>query len=436
MRTSPILLTLLLGVSAGLAASQPALSPAGSSSAGAPPQHPEQKFLEQLIGNWDVDYAIYDDHGHVRHYVGAVTYRWILAGAALQEIWTSDDGHGAEPYATTIEFFDPKRKSWTGVWIYPEQGMYYSVTGSEIDGRIVLTGDDQHGVLQRWSTGDMHGNSFDGRYDISKDGGKTWQLVGINHMHRHRAVVSAAPQTAPACCRVLELRQYFLKPGGRDALIRVFDREFIETQEAVGMHVVGEFRDDDDPDRFVWLRGFADMPTRKQGLSAFYTGPAWKKFGKAAAATMIDSDDVLLLRPVDPPGGFDDLPSNRPPVGADAPPGFVIATIYHLRQGARAAFPGFFRTVLRPALRIAGVVPRATFQTEQASNNYPELPIREGEDVFVWFASYETPLAYAQALDRLARSPDWSQAQSRLGAYLDAPPHELRLRPTARSLLH
>ncbi len=430
MRRALSVLSLLLGVSAGVAASQPVLS------AGPPLNHPDRKILEQLIGDWDVEYAIYDRHSHVRHYVGTVAYRWLLAGAAIQETWTSaDNGRDAEPYGTTIEFFDPKHRCWTAVWVYPEQGMYYSLTGGEIGGRIVLTGDDQHGVLQRWSTGDMHGNSFDGRYDISHDGGKTWQLVGINQMHRHGITASAAPRAAPACCQVLELRQYFLKPGGRDALVRLFDREFIETQEAVGMHVVGEFGDDDDPDRFVWLRGFADMPARKQGLTAFYGGPAWKRFGKAAAATMIDSDDVLLLRPVDPPRGFDDLPSTRPLFGAGAPPAFVTATIYHLRPGARTAFPGFFSTVLRPALRIAGVVPRATFQTEHAPNNYPELPIRAGEDVFVWFASYDTPLAYARALDRLAHSSEWNGAQALLGTYLDAPPHELRLRPTARSLL-
>ena len=51
-------------------------------------------------------------------------------------------------------------------------------------------------------------------------------------------------------------------PGQRDVLIELFDWEFIETQEAVGMKVIGQFRDLDDPDRFVWLRGYQDMPSR------------------------------------------------------------------------------------------------------------------------------------------------------------------------------
>jgi len=240
----------------------------------------------------------------------------------------------------------------------------------------------------------------------------------------------------PSCCRVVELRQYFLKPGRRDELIQLFDREFIETQEADGMRIIGEFGDEDDPDRFVWIRGFADMRARKRGLVAFYSGPAWKKFGKQAAATMIDSDDVLLLRPVDPADGFDDLSTARSAFGTVAPPAFVIATLYHLKPHMQAAFLDYFQKVLRPALRIAGVALRATFETEHAQNSYPALPIREGEDVFVWFVSYENPQDYADALNRMARSPSWNDAQSGLQAYLDAPPHVLRLRPTGRSLLH
>ena len=47
----------------------------------------------------------------------------------------------------------------------------------------------------------------------------------------------------PTCCPVLELRRYTVHPGTRDTLVRLFDREFVETQEAVGMRIVGQFRD-------------------------------------------------------------------------------------------------------------------------------------------------------------------------------------------------
>lgn len=238
------------------------------------------------------------------------------------------------------------------------------------------------------------------------------------------------------CCAIFELRQYTLKPDQRDVLIELFEREFVETQEAVGMRICGQFRDDDHPERFVWIRAFADMKARERGLTSFYGGPTWKAHGKQAVATMIDSDNVLLLHPVDPPGGFNDLAVERPPIGATAPPStLVAATIYNLRSDTCRDFPAFFRDQLLPVLRESGIIPRATFATEHSPNTYPALPVREGEDVFAWFASFETAAKYAACLDRLSRSPNWAQVSSTLATHLKSPSQQLRLRPTGRSLL-
>lgn len=163
--------------------------PAASAAAAANPEQanrrPEQTLLDRLIGTWDVDYTIYDENGSVRHYLGTAVYQRILGGAAIQEIWSDSHGRSTQPYGTTLEFFDGKRNRWTALWVYPQQGMYYSVSGGETGGRIVLTGEDQTGVMQRWSDEDFRSNSFTGRFEVSKDGGKTWRLVGVNHMQRH-----------------------------------------------------------------------------------------------------------------------------------------------------------------------------------------------------------------------------------------------------------
>ena len=76
--------------------------------------------------------------------------------------------------------------------------------------------------------------------------------------------------------RESELRQYSLHPGQRDVLIELFEREFIEPQEAVGTRLLGQFRDFERPNRFIWLRGFSDLRTRGESLRAFYGGPVWK----------------------------------------------------------------------------------------------------------------------------------------------------------------
>src|SRR2546429_6342424 len=106
------------------------------------------------------------------------------------------------------------------------------------------------------------------------------------------------------CCSIVELRQYTLYPGKRDVLIDLFDREFVESQEALGMKVVGQFRDLDNPNRFVWLRGFRDMPSRAQALKDFYGGAGLEAHPGAAHATMIHSPYMLLLPSGTPTFGF------------------------------------------------------------------------------------------------------------------------------------
>jgi hypothetical protein len=235
-------------------------------------------------------------------------------------------------------------------------------------------------------------------------------------------------------CPIVELRRYALRPGARDTLISLFDRELVETQEALGMQVLGQFRDLDDPDSFVWLRGFSDMQTRKRALESFYGGPVWKQHGRAANATMIDSDNVLLLRPL---SGLELDSKARPAPGSmGAQPGLLVVTIYPLAAHGVAGFPEFFRRELEPALGDAGISALATYATEHSENTFPALPVREGEDVFVWMAMYGDEEDHLRHQARLARSTRWPERSQALAQRLDGRAETLRLRPTARSLLH
>ena len=76
--------------------------------------------------------------------------------------------------------------------------------------------------------------------------------------------------SGPDPCAVVELRQYTLHPGQRDTLIDVFERELIETQEAVDMTVIAQFRDLDRPDRLHRgrPRGHGRPSDRVRGLRA------------------------------------------------------------------------------------------------------------------------------------------------------------------------
>ncbi len=222
---------------------------------------------------------------------------------------------------------------------------------------------------------------------------------------------------------IVELRQYTLHPGKRDVLIDLFERELIETQEAVGMTVIGQFRDIDEPDRLVWLRGFSDMTTRAESLRAFYGGPVWKTHRDVANATMINSDNVLLLHPAWPGSGFSTDIGSRPPRGATgAGPGLVLAAIYPLGAHAETAMAAYFVRMIAPALTNSGAAVLAWFVTETSANTFPGLPVRENENVFVWFAGVGDTTTDVQFPH--GNIPG-----------LTGPPQQLRLIPTARSRL-
>ena len=234
--------------------------------------------------------------------------------------------------------------------------------------------------------------------------------------------MNAGVSTPRRCCPVIELRQYTLKPGQRDVLIDLFDRHFVESQEAAGMTIVGQFRDRRRPDRFVWIRGFPDMASRHQALERFYGGPVWAAHRTAANATMLDVSDVLLLRPVRSDSGFLLESDQKTPGARPRNPTTVLAAVYSLAKQADDALVSQFERQVAPRLKSRGVTLKGVFVTDPAPNTFTRLPVREGEHVLVWIATVE---GSPEGLESIA-------ADSTLNGHV---PTVLDLEPTSRSLL-
>jgi hypothetical protein len=211
---------------------------------------------------------------------------------------------------------------------------------------------------------------------------------------------------------VIELRRYRMKRGRRDDLVALFEREFIEPQAKVGMPVLGIFSEAAEPDRFTWLRGFADMPARAKALESFYGGPVWRAHAEAANATMDDSDDVLLLRP------------------SAGLPGLGLAGRHEPARDWRAVvlpladpMGGELRErVVLPwlaACRDAGAQLPAVLETEPSPNNFPRLPVRTDGPVLVLLATWRHDLPVP--------------GLAAFGPWLRAEPLVLDLQPTPRS---
>lgn len=224
--------------------------------------------------------------------------------------------------------------------------------------------------------------------------------------------------------RIVELRRYALHPGQRDVLIELFEERFIESQEEVGMGLLGQFVDLDDDNSFVWLRGFADMPQRGRGLAAFYDGPIWSRYHDLANATMIDSDNVLLLRT---PSARAALRIPKRDAEAEAHKSGPVAAVIVPVSDTGRALELFEGRVAAAAVRHGGRL-IGYFVTEPTTNNFPRLPVREDARVLVFLVGYADQVGLDDALPLVAEEahPLADDGQR---------PEILRLAPTRRSLL-
>ena len=151
------------------------------------------------------------------------------------------------------------------------------------------------------------------------------------------------------------------------------------------MRILGQFRDADRPDQFVWLRGFETWtPAGPRSRVLRRTGLGGHP--DAANATMVAVDDVLLLRPVEPGSGL----SLRSLRHRDDPRSSAVVVLIAERSAA---------DVLHPAVAAMSAFGGSTlgcYETDRRENNFPRLPVRLA-DVAVWFGG----LATADHLDEV-----------------------------------
>jgi hypothetical protein len=214
---------------------------------------------------------------------------------------------------------------------------------------------------------------------------------------------------------VVELRRYTLHPGRRDELIELFERELVHTQVDAGIDVIGQFRDLDHPDTFTWLRGFPDMEARRRSLAEFYGGPVWARHRDAANATMVDSDDVLLLMNVESPNRSELEPDLERTTRRFDIVTFHVAGALNLTE--LAALSGSLKDLNGWTLELLA-------RTLPVVNTFPALPVRADANVVV--AVLATPDSRPVG--------HWDVIGHQLSSITST--EVIRLEPTDRSLVH
>lgn len=379
-----------------------------------------------LIGQWTVrhrrlkarlqgclDWEHFESTGTVQKLPGGMANFDTLVAPTWRPGWVGQ----------TFRVFDPVAARWSIHWLTNEGAGIDPATGhlavpvvggfeGDEGGFEAVEAVDGRPVRVRFLWQRLGPDAARWQQAFSADDGATWETNWVMDFER-------ATRWPAIDAQVVELRRYTLHPGARDRLVDLFDRELVAPQEAVGIAVLGQGRELDSPDHFTWLRGFPDRGARVAALQRFYEGPVWHRHRDAANATMVDSDDVLRLRPAWPGSGLLHRPGRR----GGRVAGWIEVTVRPLHEPAGPALLAGLRAERLPALAAAGALEQGWYVDDPGPDDFPRLPVRRTGPLLVSVVVWP---------EGAAGGPDASDP----GASLAGPVQRLRLAPTAGSALH
>lgn len=232
---------------------------------------------------------------------------------------------------------------------------------------------------------------------------------------------------------VIELRNYPMRPFGRDSFIDNFEAHYLEEIERCGAIAMGQFRVVGDPDRFVWLRGYADIVQREPSLRGFYAGDIWKRHGPISKALFLRPLTVRLLRPLNgtdlTAGGTLAATLSAFAAGTcSVETGLVVLNIFRVAEAHRRDELVDMLRGSAPALEGADSEIRGLLVAEERQDGWDEEVIRDQREVVLMTAHRDGSAAerHAEVISAIT---------SELGRKLSGAPMSLALLPTMRSAM-
>jgi hypothetical protein len=191
--------------------------------------------------------------------------------------------------------------------------------------------------------------------------------------------------------KVIELRNYLLKPGARERFTNYFEDHFLDSQNVLRGFVLGQFRIKGASDRFFWIRGFEDMQTRLTFLRRFYEqGEVWKQFGPGANEMMLDSDHVYLLKPLRSESfAYDEFAKGK---------GILVVESYFVKPNHRDELADLLQANPTPHLNNKPIL----CVSEISENDFPRLPVIQDENLLVAVTVFRDESDYQSHLTRSA----------------------------------
>jgi len=116
-----------------------------------------------------------------------------------------------------------------------------------------------------------------------------------------------------------------------------------------------------------------------------------------------------------------------------------VATIYHLDKPKAVDFRLSLGASCSRILTNAGISVLASFVTENASEYFPRLPVREDANVFVWFSRFPDREAYERSAAAVTEAMREGEVTTKLAVFTREPPRCYcfrRLRDPSCDYLH
>ena len=197
--------------------------------------------------------------------------------------------------------------------------------------------------------------------------------------------------------RVLELRNYVTKPGQRDKLVEYFEANFIDSQNALGGYILGQFTVEGAEDNFFWIRGFNDMASRSRYLPELYRGAFWKQRRGYVNDMLVNNDNVHLLKPLGLSEGHGDAAVSSNEFGRKK--GLVVVD-YYVANTRLNELIEFFKSKYLPFLKRNGIS-TTSWVSELTENDFPGLPVFQDKNLLVTITPYRDEAEYRLKLKQM-----------------------------------
>ena len=93
-----------------------------------------------------------------------------------------------------------------------------------------------------------------------------------------------------------EHREYRIKDGKRELMVKLMEEDIIPFQVSKGIVVVGSFVSMDDPDIYVWIRRFDSKEEAERLYKEVYDSDYWKNEIGPQVGEILDRESIRVTR--------------------------------------------------------------------------------------------------------------------------------------------